>query len=260
MCGICGVIGNTEPDASRAIVRQMMCQMCHRGPDKEGMFLDHSVALGMRRLSIIDLDGGQQPVFNEDGTVVVVFDGEIYNFHELRHTLETLGHTFRTASDTEVVVHGYEEWGEDCVGYLEGMFAFALAETSRSTRRGNPRVLLARDRLGIKPLYYGLVDGALFFASEVRSLLASYQIEPQLSQSALHSYLLFGSVAEPMTMVEGVYSLPPGHRIVMSAAGQRLLEVHPEPYWEFAESRTACSQCEENGTKRRERLPAVAPR
>lgn len=235
MCGICGVIGNIEPDVSHAIVRQMMCQMCHRGPDHEGMFLDHSVALGMRRLSIIDLDGGQQPVFNEDGTVVVVFNGEIYNFHELRHTLETLGHSFRTASDTEVIVHAYEEWGEGCVSYLEGMFAFALAETSKSTRRGNPRVLLARDRLGIKPLYYALVDGALFFASEVRSLLASCQVEPQLSQSALHSYLLFGSVAEPMTLVEGVYSLPPGHWIVMSAAGQHL-EVHPEPYWEFAES------------------------
>ena len=168
MCGICGVIGDTEPDARRAIVLQMMGQMSHRGPDHEGMFLDHSVSLGMRRLSIIDLDGGQQPVFNEDGTVVVVFNGEIYNFHELRRTLESLGHCFRTASDTEVIVHAYEEWGEDCVGYLDGMFAFAVAETSKSTRHGNPRVMLARDRLGIKPLYYGLVDGVLFFCSEVR--------------------------------------------------------------------------------------------
>jgi len=229
------VIGNIEPDARRAIVLQMMGQMSHRGPDHEGMFLDHSVSLGMRRLSIIDLDGGQQPVFNEDGTVVVVFNGEIYNFHELRHTLESLGHSFKTASDTEVIVHAYEEWGEDCVGHLEGMFAFAVAETSKSTRRGNPRVLLARDRLGIKPLYYGLVDGTLFFCSEVRSLLASCQIEPQLSQVALHSYLLFGSVSEPMTMVEGIYSLPPGHRIVISVAGPHH-EVHPEPYWEFADS------------------------
>jgi len=235
MCGICGVIGNAEPGATRAIVRQMMWQMSHRGPDDEGMFLDHSVGLGMRRLSIIDLGGGHQPVFNEDRTVVVVFNGEIYNFHQLRQTLETLGHCFRTASDTEVIVHAYEEWGEDCVRYLEGMFALALAETSKSTRRGNPRILLARDRLGIKPLYYAMSEGVLFFASEVRALLASCQIEPQLSQSALHSYLLFGSVAEPMTLVEGVYSLPPGHRIVISAGGQQL-EVRPEPYWEFAES------------------------
>jgi asparagine synthase (glutamine-hydrolysing) len=213
----------------------MMGQLRHRGPDDEGLFADDSVALGMRRLSIIDLGGGHQPVFNEDGTAAVVFNGEIYNFPELRHTLESRGHAFRTASDTEVIVHAYEEWGEDCVDHLEGMFAFALAETSKSTRRGNPRVLLARDRLGIKPLYYALADGALFFASEVRSLLASGQIEPRLSQPALRSYLLFGSVAEPMTLVEGVYSLPPGHRIVISAAS-RHAKIEPEPYWDFADS------------------------
>jgi asparagine synthase (glutamine-hydrolysing) len=213
----------------------MMGQMHHRGPDDEGLFADDSVALGMRRLSIIDLGGGHQPLFNEDGTVAVVFNGEIYNFQELRHTLESRGHVFRTASDTEVIVHAYEEWGEDCVDHLEGMFAFAVAETSKSTRRGNPRVLLARDRLGIKPLYYALVDGNLVFASEVRSLLASGQIEPRLSQPALRSYLLFGSVVEPMTLVEGVYSLLPGHRIVISAAS-RHLRIRPEPYWEFAES------------------------
>jgi asparagine synthase (glutamine-hydrolysing) len=163
-------------------------------------------------------DGGSQPVFNEDESVVVVFNGEIYNFRELQRTLKASGHIFKTESDTEVIVHAYEQWGEDCVDYIEGMFAFALAETSKSTRKGNPRVLLARDRLGIKPLYYALVDGALVFSSEVRSLLASGQVEPRLSQSALRSYLLFGSVVEPMTLVEGVCSVPPGHRIVISAA------------------------------------------
>jgi asparagine synthase (glutamine-hydrolysing) len=219
----------------QTIVRRMMGQMHHRGPDDEGLFADDSVALGMRRLSIIDLDSGRQPVFNEDGTVAVVFNGEIYNFRELRHTLESRGHAFRTASDTEVIVHAYEEWGEDCVDHLEGMFAFALAETSKSTRRSNLRVLLARDRLGIKPLYYALVDRNVVFASEVRSLLASGQVEPRLSQPALRSYLLFGSVVEPMTLVEGVYSLPPGHRIVVSAAN-RHLRIRPEPYWDFAES------------------------
>ena len=213
----------------------MMGRMRHRGPDDEGLFVDDSVALGMRRLSIIDLSGGHQPVFNEDGTVAVVFNGEIYNFQELRQTLESRGHAFRSGCDTEAIVHAYEEWGEDCVDHLEGMFAFALAETSKSTRRGNPRVLLARDRLGIKPLYYALADGNLLFASEVRSLLASGQIEPRLSQPALRSYLLFGSVVEPMTLVEGVYSLPPGHRIVISAAS-RHAKVQPEAYWDFAES------------------------
>jgi asparagine synthase (glutamine-hydrolysing) len=235
MCGICGVVGSTELESTQSVVRQMMGQMHHRGPDNEGVFVDHSVALGMRRLSIIDLDGGGQPVFNEDGSLVVVFNGEIYNFRELRRTLESRGHIFRTGSDTEVIVHAYEEWGEDCVDYLEGMFAFALAETSKSTRHGNPRVLLARDRLGIKPLYYALVDGVLFFASEVRSLLASSEIQPRLSQSALESYLLFGSVVEPMTLVESVHSLPPGHRIIISASSHHS-EIHPECYWDFAKS------------------------
>jgi asparagine synthase (glutamine-hydrolysing) len=230
----------------------MMGQMRHRGPDDEGMFVDDSVTLGMRRLSIIDLSGGHQPVFNEDRTVVVVFNGEIYNFQELRRTLESRGHPFRTGSDTEVIVYAYEEWGEDCVDHFEGMFAFALAETSKSTRRGNPRVLLARDRLGIKPLYYTLVDGNLIFASEVRSLLASGQVEPRLSQTALRSYLLFGSVVEPMTLVEGVYSLPPGHRITISAAGQHA-GVRPEPYWDFA-----ASACPSLKTKKQERCSATA--
>jgi len=235
MCGICGLVGITGPESRQTVVRRMMGQMHHRGPDDEGLFADDSVALGMRRLSIIDLGGGHQPLFNEDGTVAVVFNGEIYNFRELRQLLEKRGHVFRTASDTEAIVHAYEEWGEDCVDHLEGMFAFALAETSKSTRRGNPRVLLARDRLGIKPLYYALVDGDLIFASEVRSLLASDQIEPKLSVSALRSYLLFGSVVEPMTLVEGVYSLPPGHRICISATS-RHTRIQPEPYWDFADS------------------------
>jgi asparagine synthase (glutamine-hydrolysing) len=235
MCGICGVIGGTDPSSTEDLVRQMMAQMHHRGPDDGGVFVDNSVALGMRRLSIIDLGGGNQPVFNEDGSVVVVFNGEIYNFQELRRTLESRGHRFGTEGDTEVIVHAYEEWGEDCVDYLEGMFAFALAETSRSTRRGNPRILLARDRLGIKPLYYALADGALLFASEVRSLLASGEVEPRISQGALHSYLLFGSVVEPTTLIDGVRSLPPGHRLIISSRGYHS-EVYPECYWDFAES------------------------
>ncbi len=252
MCGICGVIGSTDPEPAQSVVRQMMQEMCHRGPDDEGMFVDDSVTLGMRRLSIIDLSGGHQPVFNEDRTIVVVFNGEIYNFQELRHTLESRGYSFRTGSDTEVIVYAYEEWGEDCVDHFEGMFAFALAETSKSTRRGNPRVLLARDRLGIKPLYYTLVDGSLIFASEVRSLLCCGRIEPRLSRTALQSYLLFGSVVEPMTLVEGIYSLPPGHRITISAAGRHTY-VHPDPYWDFASSASPALE-----TRKQERGSATA--
>jgi asparagine synthase (glutamine-hydrolysing) len=235
MCGISGLVGSTEPESTSIVVERMTRHMTHRGPDDAGLFADDSVVLGMRRLRIIDLDGGRQPMFNEDGTVAAVFNGEIYNFQDLRRTLESCGHSFRTVSDTEVIVHAYEQWGEDCVHHFEGMFAFVLTETSKSTRRGNPRVLAARDRLGIKPLYYALVDGNLVFASEVRSLLASGQIEPRLSLSALRSYLLFGSVVEPMSLIEGVYSLPPGHRLYFSAASQHS-RIEPEPYWDFADA------------------------
>ena len=234
MCGICGVVGFREPERAAAAVRRMMANMVHRGPDDEGIFVDRAVALGMRRLSIIDLEGGHQPLFNEDHTLAVVFNGEIYNFQELRRALQSRGHTFRTCSDTEVIIHGYEEWGADCVNHLEGMFAFALAETSKSCRDGSPRVLLARDRLGIKPLYYAVAGGTLFFASEVRSLLAAGEIPRQLSLPALWNYLLFGSLSEPMTLVEGVFSLPPGHHLWISAGGA-ISEAQPLGYWTYAQ-------------------------
>ncbi|HEV2493924.1 MAG TPA: asparagine synthase (glutamine-hydrolyzing) [Terriglobia bacterium] len=233
MCGICGVIGLQEPGQAEALVRRMMSKLEHRGPDDEGLLLDPGLALGMRRLSIIDLPGGHQPLFNEDGSVAVVFNGEIYNFQDLRRTLERAGHRFRTASDTEVIVHAYEEWGASCIERLEGMFAIALAERARGGRAGGGRVLLARDRLGIKPLYYARAGSAWLFASEVRALLATGTVPRRLSSSALHSYLLFGSVGEPMTLVDGVVSLPPGHRLVIPADGG-IADVRPAPYWDFA--------------------------
>jgi asparagine synthase (glutamine-hydrolysing) len=233
MCGICGAVGLSSREQGKVLAQAMMAKMVHRGPDDEGLFFDQSLALGMRRLSIIDLSGGQQPVFNEQGTLAVVFNGEIYNFQELRRELESRGHVFRSCSDTEVIVHGYEEWGANCVDRLQGMFAFAVAETSKGTGGRGVRVLLARDRLGIKPLYYARVGNALLFASEVRALLATEQIPRRLSLPALRSYLLFGSVGEPMTLVEGVVSLPPGHRMWVSADAAA---VRPEPYWEFGRS------------------------
>lgn len=233
MCGICGVIGLAEPGQGEALVRRMLPKLEHRGPDDEGVLLDLGLALGMRRLSIIDLPGGHQPIFNEDGSVAVMFNGEIYNFQDLRRRLERAGHHFRTASDTEVIVHAYEEWGENCVERLEGMFAIALADRARGGRAGAPRVLLARDPLGIKPLYYTRAGNALLFASEVRALLATGAVPRRLSKPALRSYLLFGSVGEPMTLVDGVLSLPPGHRLVIPLGG-RIADVRPEPYWDFA--------------------------
>jgi asparagine synthase (glutamine-hydrolysing) len=239
MCGICGVIG-VERGEAEATVRGMMAALHHRGPDDEGMLAVPHVVLGIRRLSIIDLAGGHQPVFNEDRSVAVVFNGEIYNFQELRRILEVQGHVFRSHSDTEVIVHAYEVWGENCVHHLRGMFAFAVFDQRRSPGSNGPRVFLARDRLGIKPLYYARANGALLFASEVRALLASGRIKPRLSRASLESYLLFGSLAEPMTLVEGVFSLPPGHcLLVPDAAHPRAIE--PVPYWSFEEAALAPS-------------------
>jgi asparagine synthase (glutamine-hydrolysing) len=194
----------------------------------------------MRRLSIIDLAGGHQPVFNEYGTIAVVCNGEIYNFRELRHQLETLGHVFCTRSDTEVIVHAYEQWGADCVCRLRGMFSLAIQEAADPAIGKSERLILARDRLGIKPLYYTCGDGSVLFASEVKALLATGRVPRRLSLTALDSYLLFGSLGEPMTLIEGVYSLPPGHRILLDAQRQSR-EVCPEPYWDFAASVTETS-------------------
>ncbi|MGH9740612.1 MAG: asparagine synthase (glutamine-hydrolyzing) [Candidatus Acidiferrales bacterium] len=233
MCGICGVIGIESREANEASVRRMMAAMVHRGPDDEGLFAASRAAVGMRRLSIVDLPGGGQPVWNETGTLAVVFNGEIYNFRELRSDLESAGHRFRTRSDTEVIVHGYEEWGPACAEKLRGMFALAVVEMPCG-RGGVPeRVFLARDPLGIKPLYYAATDGELLFASELRALLASGRIQERISASEVQSYLLFGSVCEPATLIDGVLSLPPGYSLTISTHAP--LEVSsPAPYWNFA--------------------------
>jgi asparagine synthase (glutamine-hydrolysing) len=238
MCGICGIVGMGNAEESARAVRRMTTAIVHRGPDEDGFLISPPAApfsaFGMRRLSIIDLPGGHQPVFNENGDVAVVYNGEIYNFLEVRAELESAGHQFRTRSDTEVVVHGYEEWGDKCVEHFRGMFVFALLDM-RGGPGSPPKVMLARDRLGIKPLYYTVVDGALYFASEVCALLASGHVPRKISTGALDSYLLFGSVCEPMTLVDNVFSLPPGHRLTVLAAAPVRRAV-PEPYWTFGEA------------------------
>ncbi len=237
MCGICGIIGIERSELGEAITRRMMEALWHRGPDEDGLLVAPSAALGMRRLSIIDLPGGHQPVFNETGNVGVIFNGEIYNFRQLRKTLEGRGHAFRTHSDTEVIVHAYEEWGEQCLRELRGMFAFAIWDARSSGTSADAarraRIFLARDRLGIKPLYYACADGALLFASEVRALIATGRIAPRVAPDSLEAYLLFGSVAEPSTLVEGVFSLPPGHSLTFSADAPPA-KPEPKPYWDFS--------------------------
>jgi asparagine synthase (glutamine-hydrolysing) len=230
MCGICGVVGIETREVSEPLVRRMMAAIVHRGPDAEGILVAPEVVAGSRRLSIIDLPGGSQPVWNETETLAVVYNGEIYNFRELRKELESLGHKFRTNSDTEVIVHAFETWGVKCAERLEGMFAFAIVEIPQGPSGRPARIFIARDKLGIKPLYYTVVDGRLFFASEVRALLASSEIPARVSPDAVTSYLLFGSVSEPMTLLEGILSLPPGHHIDFPI-GEPIRAISPKRYW-----------------------------
>ena len=191
MCGIFGFFGNdSEHWASPAILEEMARSILHRGPDGGGIHTDGPLGIGMRRLSIIDLDTGSQPLTNEDGSVWVVFNGEIYNYRELRGELQARGHHFATVSDTEVIVHLWEELGSRCVERLRGMFAFAVWDAPRRT------LLLARDRLGIKPLYYAATPRGLVFGSELKALLRSPWIVPVVNSSATALYLEYGYVPE----------------------------------------------------------------
>jgi asparagine synthase (glutamine-hydrolysing) len=263
MCGICGAIDFTESANAADLVRRMNPAMIHRGPDDDGYLDRSSLSLGMRRLSIIDIEGGHQPMFNEDGTVGVVLNGEIYNFQELQQQLKDRGHTFRTRADSEVVAHAYEEWGTECVERFQGMFAIAVYDGRKSSEfrvssselgsgvEGGT-LFLARDRLGIKPLYYSAISdqqsavSQFVFASEVRTLLASGLVPRKLSRDAVESYLLFGSVSEPMTLVEGVYSLPPGHRMTVQLNGSSQA-IRAERYWDIAKPASASIHPAPNG-------------
>ena len=219
-------------------MRAMTAAMRHRGPDEEGFLARDArapgLALGMRRLSIIDLAGGHQPVWNESKDVAVIFNGELYNYRDLRERLSLCGHRFATQSDTEILVHAWEEWGEDALTELRGMFAFALLDL-RGRFATAPILFLARDPLGIKPLYYTQTPEGFAFASEVRALLASGVVPKRLSQDAVTAYLLFGSVSEPVTLLEGVFSLPPGHRMLLHVPERRRTP-RARPWWDSAVS------------------------
>jgi asparagine synthase (glutamine-hydrolysing) len=209
MCGICGIVDFSDRPIEKAVVERMARVIVHRGPDGEGFHFDDAAApraaLAARRLAVIDLEAGHQPLSNEDGTVWVAYNGEIYNYRELQSQLESLGHRFRTHCDTEVVVHAYEEWGDDCVTRFNGMFAFAVWDQRRK------RLLLARDRLGVKPLAWVQRGERLWFASEVKSLLEDPEIPRELSPEALLGYLTFFAVPEPQGLLAAVRKVPPGH-------------------------------------------------
>jgi asparagine synthase (glutamine-hydrolysing) len=224
MCGIVGFINlDRSQNAGQHIARAMNAAIVHRGPDDEGFYIKDNVALGMRRLSIIDVAGGHQPISNEDGSVWVVFNGEIYNFPELRRQLIERGHQFKTHSDTETIVHLYEDYGDDLVDHLNGMFAFALWDEARR------RLLVARDRFGEKPLYFTQTPEAFTFASELKALVAHPRVERHVNLLALRKYLQYEFVPSPHTMIEGVQKLPPAHRLIFENGGWR-----SERYWRLS--------------------------
>jgi asparagine synthase (glutamine-hydrolysing) len=235
MCGIAGVVSATrESNISEALVRAMCDPIVHRGPDDEGILVKDGSGLGMRRLSIIDLSGGHQPVFNEDRSAWIVFNGEIYNFPELRPELEKRGHRFATKTDTEVIIHLYEEMGADCVNQLRGMFAIAIYDQSRR------KLILARDRLGKKPLHYALVKDKLYFASEIKSILAVAPELAEVNPQGLLEYLYYGYVPDPITAFTGIQKLPAGHLLEFENG-----KIHVRQYWDLPQYGTRNPKSEE---------------
>ncbi len=224
MCGIVGIADERQTKAQLTPpIQAMNGAIVHRGPDDHGTFVEHGIALAMRRLSIIDLSGGDQPIWNENRSVMVVFNGEIYNYKELTAALTRRGHTFRSRSDTEVLVHLYEEYGPDCLNHLRGMFAFAIWDLEKR------RLFIARDRLGIKPLYYHLYRGCLIFGSEIKSIVRHPDVFASLDLEALNDYLTFKYVPAPRSLFAGIQSLPPGHLMLWQEGHLKI-----ERYWEVA--------------------------
>jgi asparagine synthase (glutamine-hydrolysing) len=229
MCGIAGIMKfGGEARADVVALRRMCDVIAHRGPDDDGFYTDGPVGIGMRRLSIIDVAGGHQPISNETGTIWIVFNGEIYNHSELRKDLEARGHRYRTNSDTETIVHLYEEYGRDCVNHLRGMFAFAIWDREKRS------LFVARDRLGIKPLYYRLTSESFLFGSEIKVILAHGGVRSEFHSSALPEYLAFGYLSGEETFYNGVKKLLPGHRLELSEHGQ----IRIDQYWDLDASST----------------------
>ncbi|MGH8684089.1 MAG: asparagine synthase (glutamine-hydrolyzing), partial [Nitrosospira sp.] len=225
---MCGIVGLFDTRGKKEIDRQLLGRMnqiqIHRGPDEGELYTEPGMGFGHRRLSIMDVSSGQQPLFNEDGSVVVVFNGEIYNFQELAKELAVLGHIFRTHCDTEVIVHAWEEWGEHCVDRFRGMFAFGLWDRNQET------LFLARDRLGIKPLYYSLLeDGTFIFASELKALLAHPDFIRDMDPHAIEDYFAYGYVPEPRTIFRQAFKLSPAHTLKLHS-GQSMPQIRQ--YWD----------------------------
>jgi asparagine synthase (glutamine-hydrolysing) len=233
MCGIYGIVDFKDNIIDQKLIEQMRDSLRHRGPDGEGIFINQGArgkgqaALGHRRLSIIDLKTGNQPMFNEDKSIVVVFNGEIYNFNELKEGLIKKGHRFKTKSDTEVILHQYEEDGWECAKRFNGIFAFALWDDNKKT------LLLARDRIGIKPLYYFYNDKRLIFASEIRAILKAFSERPEINPSSLFRYLILQYIPAPDTLYKNIYKLLPASVLILNRNG-----IEIKQYWGLEEARS----------------------
>ena len=234
MCGICGVICPKGKLVEYSILKRMCKVIIHRGPDDSGTFIKENVGLGVQRLSIIDLEGGHQPICNEDETVWIAFNGEIYNYLALREFLQKKGHRFSTMTDTECIVHLYEEFGIECVKELKGMFAFAIWDDNKK------HLYLARDRFGIKPLYYTETDGKFLFASEVKAILEHPAVTREVELSSIHDYLSFLYVPAPKTMFKGIKKLPAAHWLKFNEG-----QIQIKRYWKLEFNHTKNSASEE---------------
>ena len=253
MCGITGWASldsrTPPPEGAKELLHAMCERLVHRGPDSEGLLVSTGVGLGMRRLAIIDLVTGEQPVYNEDQSVAVVLNGEIYNYRELRSDLEKRGHSFRSASDTEVLPHLYEEYGQEMVHHLNGMFAFALWDS----RRG--RLLIARDYFGEKPLYWGVFDNTLIFASEPKALLSHPAVRPALNVQALRQYLSFDYVPAPLSIYQGINKLPAAHMLILENG-----QIETSAYWRLSYQTKEPVPREEEAAERLQELLADSVR
>ncbi|MCK5739997.1 asparagine synthetase B, partial [bacterium] len=239
MCGICGKLNrHPENPVDPKLIEKMCDVITHRGPDDAGYYVEKNVGLGMRRLSIIDLSGGHQPIYNEDKTVVVVLNGEIYNFPELRERLTQQGHVFQSQSDTEVIVHLYEEVGEACVKELRGMFGFALYDLKKQ------KLMVARDRMGIKPIYYAFDNDKLLFGSELKSLIQDRTLKRELDYFSLNCYFSFMNTVAPDSIFQSVKRLMPGQYMVYEKDRLRV-----EDYWDFELTHSRSTISEEDAVQ-----------
>ncbi len=223
MCGIAGIYSFSDKLVAEDVIKKMCNVIIHRGPDEEGIFVDKKIALGIKRLAIIDLETGHQPIFNENKSICIVLNGEIYNFQELRSDLEKIGHKFYTKTDVEALVHLYESYGVECLKYLRGMFAFALWD------KNNQRLFLARDRVGKKPLYYTINNGRLVFASEIKSILEYLNFVPEINHQAIDLFLTYQYIPQPMTIYKNIFKLPPASYMLCDKQGN----IKIERYWDL---------------------------